>query len=288
MQFHLGHDDTALENLMRRLRFSRGASAGQEAKGHERDSSSELTLTEEDAEGSTTVFKGLYRSGSEDGGTSRLPDPKSVGGGGGSGTASFSKPALPPRPQRLGKFLRQACVVMETLCEENLLSEGARRGRGGGKPNHPAEDSDDDDDERASLFPTETAGKGWEEVGSCAEKTGNRGASGGKSSSAAAAANGEEGGKSDTGHGSVKPRLGLGSLLDGVDVVGVAFSRVKRSMLVTAHARTARREPRTSSVAGLGGVRGELGSVLEGCGVVCVWNAENVTVRYQRRKVKES
>ncbi|CAM9597264.1 unnamed protein product, partial [Laminaria digitata] len=318
VQFHLGHDDTALENLMRRLQSSRGTSSvGQEAKGgQERDYSfsSGLTLTEEDAQGSTTTFKGLYRSGSEEGGVSHLSDTAAAaaaasmyhprdsrnggdggGGGGGGGIASLSKPALPPRPQRLGKFLRQACVVMETLCEENLLNQGAGGGRrgGGGKPNDPGEnsDDDDDDDERfSSMFPKkETAGFGWQEVGSQAEATGKKsGALVGGSSDAATeptVVNGGGEGKSDNANdGSVKPRdFGLSSLLDGVDVVGVAFSRVKRSMLVTAHARTDWQRAHKSgsgsgSAAGLGEARrDELGPLLEGCGVVCVWNAENVT-----------
>ena len=176
---------------------------------------------------------------------------------------------------------------METLCEENLLTGGAAGRRGGGKPDDPAEASDDNDgDGRPSLFQTGTVGKGWEEAGSCFEVTGSRGTWGGgtsRSATAAAATNGEGEGKTDTTNGRSEPRLELGSLLDGVDVVGVAFSKVKRSMLVTAHASTAQREPGDGSVAGLGGARGELRPVLEGCGVVCVWNVENVTVREWER-----
>lgn len=297
VQFHLGHDDTALENLMRRLRSaSGGTSSGQDAKGQERDSSSGQTLTEEDAAGSTTTFKGLHRSRSEArGGNPRFSDtagwpmhharnPKfgDGGGGAGGGTAASSRPTLPPRPQRLGKFLRQACVVMETLCEENLLSERA----GDGRRNDPGEDSDDDDDEWSSLFPKEAVGAGWEEVGSgvAAEATDGRAALGGAPSSteSAAAGSGEGGeGKVEGSNGTSKAKAGFGfrSLLEGADVAGVAFSRVKRSMLVTAHARSAQpREDRSGLVAGQG-VHKESATVLEGCGVVCVWNAENVTVR---------
>lgn len=83
----------------------------------------------------------------------------------------------------------------------------------------------------------------------------------------------------------------LRALISGFDVVGVAFSRVKRSMLATAHARGDGGGGGGSAIrAGhVGEEKGEeegkgkraprWAHRLEGCSVVCVWNAEAVNVR---------
>lgn len=71
------------------------------------------------------------------------------------------------------------------------------------------------------------------------------------------------------------------ALIAGSDVVGIAFSRAKRSMLVTAHARGGiggSCGDGEGKEAGVGG-RGERERWrLEGRSVVCVWNAEAVHV----------
>lgn len=255
VQFHLGHDDTALENLMRRLRSARRPPRGEEQKTG--SSEGELrTGHDDDEEGTTITFKDVYRSaGGVVGSPSSLPSAAaaaSIHGGqdkssGHLATESNSTPA-----SRLGRFLRQACVVMETLCEENVFAAGGARMCAGGHAADPAEGYEDNGDRSTSLFPE--GGKGWEEVGG---------------TSMASSLSNHSGSAANEGVAS-----GLGNLIDGVDVVGVAFSRSKRSMLVTAHARVASKAHRPAGEGAVGGRR----AALEGCGIVCVWNAESVTV----------
>lgn len=263
---------------MRRLRSARQPSrrqVGQEKKESDGDekTSGESNLTMEDATGSTTIFKGIC-GGQELGdtplplGLTSLAAPLHDGG------IETSEGSL-PAPQRLGKFLRQACVVMETLCEENLQCAASKGqeghlGVGGRGPLDPDEEGDGKDG-RSSIFLT-AVGKGWEELGSgvihfeSIDGVSNMGAP--------KAPEQEE--QRDT---SLKLRAhnGWRSLLEGVDVVGVIFSRAKRSMLVTAHARQT--QSWNSSGRETSGAGGERESGLEGCGVVCVWNAETATVR---------
>lgn len=253
VQFHLGHDDTALENLMRRLRSARRPPRG--GAEQKTDSSvGELRTGQEDEEG-TTIFKDVYQSAGVGGSpSSSFPSGSATIQGRHDqssenfGTENGSTPA-----SRLGRFLRQACVVMETLCEENIFATGGTGGMSaGGHGTDPAEGFDDNVDGRISLFPGE--GKGWEEVGSTAMAL--------RQSSDHPGSAVKEGAAS-----------GLGSLIDGAEVVGVAFSRVKRSMLVTAHAREVATAHGPAGE-GSGGRR----TALEGCGIVCVWNAESATV----------
>lgn len=316
-QFHLGHDDTALENLMRRLRSNRRPAmpldhpAG--TGGEEEKNGRDWTVVEGDehvsgawaAQGAMTTFKGLYNAnGNNNRGTGERSQPAEhlqrhgadIGGGSGGGSQRD-----PPAPLRLGKFLRQASVVMETLCEENLLHAAVRagaspvssasgRGRGGGDRNGRL---------LFSKFPEKGDEKGWEEV------TYGHGQG---APELAAAANCSRPGQEEksrehdaaaTAPASGSVSGGLNELLKGSEVVGVEFSRVKRSMLVTAHARPVGRRRRrvgngdgadegkdnSDGSGGDGGgdgdneAMGERGLALEGSGVICVWNTDDVKVR---------
>ncbi|CAM9298502.1 unnamed protein product [Scytosiphon promiscuus] len=300
-QFHLGHDDTALENLMRRLRSNRRGPAhldhspsagmgeskgGDEGKGHQR------TVAEEDgAVASTTTFKGLYngRKGVDQDAFSAPRYGKGVenggsGGGGliaGVGEAAALQPQ--PPPLRLGKFLRQASVVMETLCEENLLYASAASS----SPLEAAagmrgEEEAHDDRQGRSLFSERASrgAEGWEEVGGAGSWLLGPGVAAPVDTGRPVEeekrpeADGVSVGNCDT-------RVGPGRLLEGSKVVGIEFSRVKRSMLVTAHARPASqswKRRRSADGSGGGGDSSnipEYEAILEGCGVICVWNADS-------------
>lgn len=303
VQFHLGHDDTALENLMRRLRSNRRPieqhHRPDETK-EENGQQQQRTVVEGGhgvagaGSASTTTFKDLHNANGDVKSPVQESYPASRYGteveDGRSGKGTGEGAAAPPPPLRLGKFLRQASVVMETLCEENVLHASARGdGRGGSSLLNLArgEDEERDDRDGRSLFslrPEET-GQGWKEVGGEGGAFGcGRGDSG---SSAPVDASREEekrnrGDNSTGGSGD-----GLGVLLSGSAVVGVEFSKVKRSMLVTAHARPVggrrRREYSGGSGSdndGGGEVASEPAASLEGCGVVCVWNTDYINVRW--------
>lgn len=303
VQFHLGHDDTALENLMRRLRSNRRPALGLDhppgGRGEEKGGQ-DWTVVEGDehvsgaARGSTTTFKGLYNAnGDNNRGVSESGRPEEylrlhgsdIGGGGGGGSQRVA-----PAPRRLGRFLRQASVVMETLCEENLLNAAVRAGA---SPVSSASGGDRGEGNREgrwlfSKFP-EKGVEGWEEV-----EYGN----GRMASEPAEVTHGrrlgqEEKKREADAAASSRSSGGLSELLDGSDIVGVEFSRVKRSMLVTAHARPVGRRRRRLECSSRGdadgGVDGcdggrdcdavdERGAVLEGRGVVCVWNMDNIKV----------
>lgn len=253
VQFHLGHDDTALENLMRRLRSARRPPHGDEQKTG--SSEGELrTGQDDDEEGTTVTFKDVYSSAGGIGESpSSLPSLAApIHRGQDKSSNHFAIESNSTPASRLGRFLRQACVVMETLCEENVFAAGGAGVFAGGHAADPAEGYEDSGDRRTSLFLE--GGKGWEEVGGTAM---------------APPLSTHAGSASNEGVAS-----GLGSLIDGVDVVGVAFSRAKRSMLVTAHAGVASKAHRPVGEGGVGGRR----AALEGCGIVCVWNAESATV----------
>lgn len=307
---------------MRRLRSNRrpvvrlenpaGRRSGEEEKGHDwtvKDGDEQVAGA---AQGSTTTFKGVYSAnGPDNRGVHESSQPDEylrrhgadIGDGG-----SGQRP--PPAPFRLGKFLQRASVVMETLCEENLLHASVRAGA---SPVSSASGGDGGGDDREgrllfSRFPAK-GGEGWEEVAGdgvayglgraapeqAAVTSGSRPgqeekrreADASAAATAAATASGSASG-------------GLDGLLKGSEVVGVDFSRVKRSMLVTAHARPAGRRRRGSgrssgdgadegvdnsddSGGGGGGgggeAVGERGAALEGSGVICVWNTDNVKVR---------
>lgn len=283
VQFHLGHDDTALENLMRRVRSARRPPHQQERggegkeKGEASSSGSEVLRLDSDGDNrSSTIFKGVYRA--EHGGES-APN-YGAGEGTRSGERGSTLPAAgasgTPPPQRLGKFLRHACLVMETLCEENLLISAVDGAPGSGSERLGAED-DDSANGQYSLFPAESRHKGWEEVGLNAQIADVFESSGGDNAHAMARAaeQGEEKAKVHTRR--LASPGGLGCLLDGADLVGVAFSRTKRSMLVTAHARPSCKGYSVCPSTGAGH-DDERRASLDGCGVVCVWNAENATV----------
>lgn len=247
---------------------------------------------------STTTFKGLYNANADviSAGQESYPAPRYgtevEDGGSGKGTAGgAADPAAhrpPPPPLRLGKFLRQASVVMETLCEENLL-HASMRVYGRGENSFPgltkAGDEERDDHDGRSLFsfrPEET-GEGWEEVGG---KGGVFGCGRGDSDTSIAADVCREEEKrhkgDDAASGGGGGGGGLSVLLRRSEVVGVEFSKVKRSMLVTAHARPLgeRRHRSDEDSDGGGEAPSETGASLEGCGVVCVWNTDNINVRW--------
>ncbi|CAM9720835.1 unnamed protein product, partial [Ectocarpus fasciculatus] len=294
VQFHLGHDDTALENLMRRLRSNRRPTEQHQAKDEEGGETQQRTVADggEDvlANGpgsATTTFKGIYNgngtaAGTDSGGPeSTAPRYGTDFDGSGGRTSSAGGSAPLPPPLRLGKFLRQASVVMETLCEENLLHAPGRR-FGGSHPQDPTRGGDEDtmDRERDALFSEASGreGEGWEEVGAEGGVfgVGSRGAT-----TVATADTGSPTAEEKRRQGDDEDRARgreAGALLEGSEVVGVEFSKVKRSMLVTAHARPVGRRRRSESggEGGSGGWVGEREAVLEGCGVVCVWNTENV------------
>lgn len=313
VQFHLGHDDTALENLMRRLRSNRRtpgrrSELEEEEKGQgqqQQEQQRQRTVVEGGngvaggaaGSASTTTFKGLYNAhvDVQSSGQGSYPAPRygtevedgrsGIGTAAGGGGSAAAPP--PPPPLRLGKFLRQASVVMETLCEENILHASVRvDGRGGGGFPGLAGGGDEerDDCDGRSLFslrPWET-GQGWEEVGG---RGGAFGCGRGDSdTSAAVDASREEEEKRHKGDDVARGGGGGGlrELLRGSEVVGVEFSKVKRSMLVTAHARPLgeRSRRRVDDSDGGGEVANEPGGTsLEGCGVVCVWNTDNINVR---------
>lgn len=216
-QFHLGHDDTALENLMRRLRSTRRRTRGPgECKGGEEH---------KDAKECISLGAGLPTAVEE-----ALSD------------EPIKTPPVAPQPQRLGNFLRRVCVVMETLCEENLSSAAARGGLGIDGPEN-GEDGEDVGSGKRSLFPGGgSSNDDWEEIGA------NKAA-------------------------------GLESLVGSASVVDIAFSRAKRSMLVTAHAKPMRREAIITGGDTDSSKRNPAAEGLEGCGVVCVWNSEAPTVK---------
>ncbi|CAM9530285.1 unnamed protein product, partial [Hapterophycus canaliculatus] len=306
VQFHLGHDDTALENLMRRLRsnrrrpavFDHSSSSGMgENKVGDEEKSHQRTVPEENGAGlSTTTFKGLYGGRSDD--LDALPAVRSRTGvenlssSGGSLTTSLSGVGTlqPPPPLRLGKFLRQASVVMETLCEENLLyasTASSARGQGEGGILDPAArmagDGEAQDDRIGRSLFSEGGGRngeGWEEVGGTEAWAFGPG----MAATAGAQRRGEEEKKPNVNGVGVdnEDTMGaLGRLLEGSEVAGIEFSRVKWSMLVTAHARPAeqgRKRRRNINDAGGSGdpsESSEQGVALEGCGIICVWNADN-------------
>lgn len=313
-QFHLGHDDTDLENLMRRLRSNRrpserhrgAADGGGEEKGLQ-EHTVERTAESPLGPGSATIFKGLYNAdGGGGGGGETVPQDGSypaaprygtdIAGGGGKGAAAGGGwVAPPPPPQRLGKFLRQAGLVMETLCEENLLHASAGAGGRRGVPLGPTTrvgghgDDSDDRDGRALFSTGPQTAEGWEEVGGWAGGAVGDGGGGGASSSAAAEDVGglrQEEKQRQLGEDTGSGGGGLGVLLRGSQVVGIGFSKARRSMLVTAHARPVRQRVRGDY--GGGGDYGEADDErpwdLEGCGVLCVWNSENVKVRERGKK----
>lgn len=330
VQFHLGHDDTALENLMRRLRSARlppgrhPSCIGSESSIITDEYNAEVGADEEKSI-STTILKGVYVGYSNSNGSSGAPlslefslangMPAPIHGSAGNGINSSTcstaaSVAGTAAPLRLGRFLRQACVVMETLCEENILAaninsavawSAAQEGLGSSSRRGPSArdgygDSHEDDDDdcrsindkskngarRFAMFPSK--GAGWEEIGGQADGAapptpadpelketrtfhgGRHGASGG-------------GRCGDGSCGNFRALIGES------DVVGVAFSRAKRSMLATAHARRGRgwKQERLVREAEGGGERGAgegMGRVpLEGFSVVCVWNTEDVKVR---------
>lgn len=170
------------------------------------------------------------------------------------------------KPSLIEKF--QACVVMETLCEENLVSASTGES---GAPKEECGDDDDGEREPFSMFPRNN-GIGWEEVGREVMMNGN-----GFAYSLSAGYI-----ESTTNNPSRHSPCLLGSLTSGCDVVGVAFSRAKRSMLVTAHARGGDANRREGYSEGgqdkMKGGRQRQRPALEGCGVVCVWNAEDANV----------
>ncbi|CAM9816841.1 unnamed protein product [Ectocarpus sp. 6 AP-2014] len=294
VQFHLGHDDTALENLMRRLRSNRRPPERHQAKGEEGGQTQQRTVVDggEDVPANgpgsaTTTFKGIYNGNGmvagTDPGEQEYPAPRygtDLDGSGGRVSSAEGSDTLPP-PLRLGKFLRQASVVMETLCEENLLHAPVKRW-GGSHPLDPARGEDEDavGRERGALF-SEAGGRegeGWEEVGA----EGGVFGAGARGATAAAtedtgSSTPEEKRRQEGNKERVRGR-GAGALLEGSEVVGVEFSKVKRSMLVTAHARPVGRRRRSEDGGGGGGGGGteEREAVLEGCGLVCVWNTENI------------
>lgn len=300
VQFHLGHDDTALENLMRRLRSNRRPTERHQAKGEEGGQTQQRTVADggEDVPANgpgsaTTTFKGIYNDNGmvagTDPGEQEYPAPRyrtDFDGSGGRASSAGGSDTLPP-PLRLGKFLRQASVVMETLCEENLLPAPGKRW-GGSHPPDPARGEDEDavGRERGALFSAAGGreGEGWEEVGA----EGGVFGAGARGATAAAtedtgSSTAEEKRRQRGDEGRVRGR-GAGALLEGSEVVGVEFSKVKRSMLVTAHARPVgwQKKSEDGGDGGGGGETDELEAVLEGCGVVCVWNTENVQVRVGR------
>lgn len=266
----------------------------EEAKGQQQQQLLQRTVVEGghgmDGAGSasTTTFKGLYNASGnvENSGQQSYLAPRygTELEDGRSGKGATGGTGSPPPPLRLGKFLRQASVVMETLCEESILHASVTvdgRGRNSLLDLTRAGDEERDDRDGRSLFsirPQET-GEGWEELGG---KGGAFGRGHGNSGSPATVDAKREEEKlheddDDSGGGD-----GLGMILRGSEVVGVEFSKVKRSMLVTAHARPAEeRERREYSIGndGDGEVASEPGASLEGCGVVCVWNTENINVR---------
>ena len=320
-QFHLGHDDTALENLMRRLRSNRRPAmrfdhpAG--ISGAEEKNGKDWTVVEGDghvsgaAEGSTTTFKGLYKAsengdrGIDEGSQSEeylRRHGADIGDSGGGGSGSQR---VPPAPLRLGKFLRQASVVMETLCEENLLHAAVRAGASPVSSASGGERGGGDRDVRLlfSKLPEKERGEGWEEVayshGRVAPVLAKM-ASGSRPGPEEKRREADEAAPDASG----SFRGGLGELLNGSEVVGVEFSRVKRAMLVTAHARPAGRRRRrvgrgsgdgaddsidSSDGSGGGGDGdesvGERRAALEGSGVVCVWNTDNVKVRVRASRI---
>lgn len=307
---------------MRRLRSNRRPAMGLDhpagISGAEEKNGKDWTVVEGDehasgsAQGPTTTFKGLYSAG---GNGNRGVDEGSqpdeclrrhgadIGdGSGGGGDSGSQRP--PPAPLRLGKFLRQASVVMETLCEENLLHAAVRAGT---SPASSASGGDrgagGDRDVRLlfSKFPEKGRGEGWEEVAyghgragpELAERAnGSRPGQEEKRREADAATDAD----ADASGGF---RGGLSELLKGSEAVGIEFSRVKRSMLVTGHARPSGRRRRrlgcgngdgadegiddNDGGGGGGGAGNEAtggrGVALEGSGVVCVWNTDNVKVR---------
>ncbi|CAB1117592.1 unnamed protein product [Ectocarpus sp. CCAP 1310/34] len=294
VQFHLGHDDTALENLMRRLRSNRRPPERHQAKGEEGGQTQQRTVADggehvpaNEPGSATTTFKGIYNGNGmvagTDPGEQEYPASRhgtDFDGSGGRVSSAGGSDTLPP-PLRLGKFLRQASVVMETLCEENLLHAPGKRW-GGSHPLDPARGEDEDavGRERGALFSGAGGreGEGWEEVGA---EGGVFGAGAGGATAAATDYTGSSTAEEKRRQRGDEDRVGgrgARALLEGSEVVGVEFSKVKRSMLVTAHARPVGRWRRSEAGGGGGGGGGadEREAVLEGCGVVCVWNTDNV------------
>ncbi|CAM9736660.1 unnamed protein product, partial [Choristocarpus tenellus] len=202
VQFHLGHDDTDLENLMAHIRSTRHSGSANPVP--------DVLHSSQDIRDESVGHGSVHESVLSRTGKRNQTDKKVELGQEGEDAEATSAKHL-----RLGRFLRQACEVMETLCEENIGSwTGGRRGEGV---------SEDEGNEGAPSAFRVGVGNAWRELGVEAE----------------------------TGQG-------LQRLIGGASVAAVAFSRTKRSMLVTAHTRLGREE-----------------GVLEGCDVVCVWNSQD-------------
>lgn len=127
MQFHLGHDDTALENLMRRLCSARCPSRSQSSTGAEKSSSSNRTQENDyddcgnGGDMTRTTFKGV----SVPHGGGPLASAPAHAGRQGSGALSDARAA----PLRLGRFLRQVRRVWDK--REAHCDSFARRTRSG-------------------------------------------------------------------------------------------------------------------------------------------------------------
>lgn len=144
----------------------------------------------------------------------------------------------------------------------------------------PGESADEDD---AISFSFPADGAGWEQVGGDSVDNADSGGSTKPSSSG------------DNGGDTTASSLELRTLIAESNIVGVAFSRTKRSMLATVHARdgggggcggsnratcvSEEKEKRKGETEGNRDRAMRWGQRLEGCSIVCVWNAEAVHVR---------
>lgn len=296
LQFHLGHDDTALENLMRRLRSNRQPSQPMDTPSAENVTHSpspreqrnfrdmnisavgDHVLEDEGDDRANTIFKRVYIENNAAGRSVGSSSVATTSYGGDRGIIDSSSIDA---PLRLSRFLRRACVVIETLCEENLLIAD-RPGASGESALRDCESSPNYDSRGQKTSIPSSAGLGWVEVGftqwmASPPALGNSkrlGKCGDARDFGDAKEN--EGLSNQQGKQGPIPPYGLEALLMRSDVVGLAFSRAKRSMLATAHAQRGA-YPNIQAA-----TREGLRNSLEGCSIVCIWHVLDAQVRIRK------
>ncbi|CAN0030100.1 unnamed protein product, partial [Phaeothamnion confervicola] len=156
VQCHLGHDDTALENMMRHVQQRRGHGNGS-GGGRSADSSCNGGRGHGSGGGSDSKREGDAK-GEEDGVDAALSvgdQPGGIGVGGGGGRGGGNGGGAGKVSLRLGRFLQRAGPLLETLCMENLQ---ATRGHGGGADGKNG-------DGAAAATALFTTGQPWRELG---------------------------------------------------------------------------------------------------------------------------
>jgi hypothetical protein len=207
VQFHLGHDDTALENMMAQLRQRRSRSGSSSGSSRRRSSGSSSESKSAPSEDPGVVYNGVHSQETEDARAAAATAASAAAGL--SATASNSSAIDSGRAAaRLSQFLRSAAAVMEVLCEENLAGAHGAAARAAAEAAAASEGARD----RAAgrMFSAE-ARSSWEQLSA-------RSSSSSSSSSSDAAA--------------------LHELIGGCAVAAVAYSAGRPALLAAAYRRS--------------------------------------------------